>query len=494
MTFEELLKLTRRQVVAIAVGLLAALLLSLVAALLTPVSYKASADAYVRVAVQTDSALPQQTDSYFAASQIAAKKTEALVPVFTSEVVAQAVIDSLGLDMNSTELARSLSVTNKTNTLTINVTATAPTASEARSIADETVRQSGEQVKLLEGEDSPVEVVLMSPSSVSGTTRSPSILTYLGVGLVGGVLLGYALALGREAWDKRIRSAADVANIIDRPVLGVIPVSHAIADGQVTTDGGSGAEEAFRKLRTNMRYANVDKGVRTFVVTSGVQGDGKSTVACNLARVMALAGRSVVLIDGDLRRHRSHDDSKAGRRRPGLTQLLVGATSLDSVLVQTAVPGLQIIPAGDPPPNPSELLGSERMSDLVGYLASSHVVIMMRRTLPVTDAVALGAHTDGVLLVVRAGHTTDEQLEQVTEAIRQGGGSVFGVVLNQTPSSDRRRVEIGEAATAPLSTSPVRASSRQGPSRRGSARSGGPRVRPPPDRCPSGPGEFTSGA
>ena len=178
---------------------------------------------------------------------------------------------------------------------------------------------------------------------------------------------------------------------------------------------------------------------------------------------MALAGRSVVLIDGDLRRHRSHDDSKAGRRRPGLTQLLVGATSLDSVLVQTAVPGLQIIPAGDPPPNPSELLGSERMSDLVGYLASSHVVIIdAPAALPVTDAVALGAHTDGVLLVVRAGHTTDEQLEQVTEAIRQGGGSVFGVVLNQTPSSDRRRVEIGEAATAPLSTSPVRASSRQG--------------------------------
>ena len=89
MTFEELLKLTRRQVVAIAVGILAALLLSLVAALLTPVSYNASADAYVRVAVQTDSALPQQTDSYFAASQIAAKKTEALVPVFTSEVVAR---------------------------------------------------------------------------------------------------------------------------------------------------------------------------------------------------------------------------------------------------------------------------------------------------------------------------------------------------------------------------------------------------------------------
>ena len=183
----------------------------------------------------------------------------------------------------------------------------------------------------------------------------------------------------------------------------------------MNADGGPGAEEAFRKLRTNLRYANVDEGVRSFVVTSGVQGDGKSTVACNLARVMALAGRSVVLIDGDLRRRRPQDEGKAGRRHPGLTQLLVGATSLDGVLVQSAVPGLRIIPAGDPPPNPSELLGSERMSDLVTYLSSKHVVIIdAPAALPVTDAAALGAHTDGVLLVARTGRTTDDQLEPVS--------------------------------------------------------------------------------
>ena len=449
MTFEELIKLTRRQVVAIAIGLVTGLFLSLVVVWLTPVSYKASADAYVRVTVSQDGEAPQQTDSYYAASQLATQKVKAFVPVFTSDAVARGVIDSLGLDTTSAELSRSLSATNKNNTLTITVTATASSASEARSIADEVVRQSAEQVKQLEGEDSPVTVVLMSPSSLSATTRSPSVPTYLGGGILGGVLLGYALALGREVWDKRVRSASDIAAVIDRPVLGVIPASNAIAHGQVNADGGPGAEEAFRKLRTNLRYANVDEGVRSFVVTSGVQGDGKSTVACNLARVMALAGRSVVLIDGDLRRRRPQDEGKAGRRHPGLTQLLVGATSLDGVLVQSAVPGLRIIPAGDPPPNPSELLGSERMSDLVTYLSSKHVVIIdAPAALPVTDAAALGAHTDGVLLVARTGRTTDDQLEQTIAAIRQGGGTILGVVLNQVPSSGRRRLGIGDEVTA----------------------------------------------
>ena len=452
MTFEDFLKLTRRQAVAIAVGLLAGLIVALIVVLATPVSYKAYAEAYVRVEVSSNAEASEQTNAYYAASQLANQKSKAFVPVFTSETVAQGVVDSLGLSMTSTDLSRSLSVSNQNGTSTIGVTATASSEDGARRVADEVVRQSAAQIRVLEGHDSPVEVMLMSPSSQSGTTRSPSVMKYIGIGLLVGILLGYALALAREVWDKRVRSAADVAVVVDRPVLGVIPVSDAIARGQVGAGGGAGAEEAFRKLRTNLRYANVDKGVRSFVVTSGVQGDGKSTVASNLARVMALAGQSVVLIDGDLRRHGPQAEEGRGRHRPGLTQLLVGSTSLDGSLVQTAVPGLQVIPAGDPPPNPSELLGSERMSDLVTYLASKHVVIIdAPAALPVTDAVALGAHTDGVLLVARAGRTTNDQLEQTIEVIRQGGGSIFGVVLNQTPSPRPHRFT-GAAEEAAFAT------------------------------------------
>ena len=291
MTFEDFLKLTRRQAVAIAVGLLAGLIVALIVVLATPVSYKAYAEAYVRVEVSSNAEASEQTNAYYAASQLANQKSKAFVPVFTSETVAQGVVDSLGLSMTSTDLSRSLSVSNQNGTSTIGVTATASSEDGARRVADEVVRQSAAQIRVLEGDDSPVEVMLMSPSSQSGTTRSPSVMKYIGIGLLVGILLGYALALAREVWDKRVRSAADVAVVVDRPVLGVIPVSDAIARGQVGAGGGAGAEEAFRKLRTNLRYANVDKGVRSFVVTSGVQGDGKSTVASNLARVMALAGQ-----------------------------------------------------------------------------------------------------------------------------------------------------------------------------------------------------------
>ena len=461
MTFEDFLKLTRRQAVAIAVGLLTGLFVALTAFLVTPASFKASAEAYVRVKVSPEAEISQQTGPYYTASQLATSKVKPFVPVFTSETVAQGVVDSLNLDMTPAELSRSLSATNKANTLTITVTATASSEETARSIADEVVRQSAEQIKQLEGEDSPIEIVLMTPASLAPMSQSPSGVQYLCFGLPGGVVLGYVLAFAREVWDRRVRSAADLAAVVDHPVLGVIPVSDAIAHGRASA-GGSGAEEAFRKLRTNLRYANVDKGVQSFVVTSGVQGDGKSTVASNLARVMALAGQSVVLIDGDLRRPRHQAEGRGGRRRPGLTQLLVGSTSLDAVLVQSAVPGLQVIPAGDPPPNPSELLGSERMSDLVTYLASKHVVIIdAPAALPVTDAAALGAHTDGVLLVARAGRTTNDQLSQTVEAIRQGGGTVVGAILNQAPSPGRHRLDFG-GDEAPAPATREQAQSRHG--------------------------------
>lgn len=130
---------------------------------------------------------------------------------------------------------------------------------------------------------------------------------------------------------------------------------------------------------------------------------------------------------------------------PGLSHLLVGAASLESALVRPSVPGLQVIPAGDTPPNPSELLGSARMSELLTYLAADHVVIVdAPPVLPVTDAVALAENTDGVLLVVRSGRTTEDQLQQAVSSIRQGGGTVLGIALNQVSSSALGRLRYGE--------------------------------------------------
>ena len=240
MTFEDFLKLTRRQAVAIAVGLLTGLFVALTAFLVTPASFKASAEAYVRVKVSPEAEISQQTGPYYTASQLATSKVKPFVPVFTSETVAQGVVDSLNLDMTPAELSRSLSATNKANTLTITVTATASSEETARSIADEVVRQSAEQIKQLEGEDSPIEIVLMTPASLAPMSQSPSGVQYLCFGLPGGVVLGYVLAFAREVWDRRVRSAADLAAVVDHPVLGVIPVSDAIArtDGRAPAAAG----------------------------------------------------------------------------------------------------------------------------------------------------------------------------------------------------------------------------------------------------------------
>lgn len=445
MTFEDVLTITRRRLSTILAGLLLGIVLSFIVLWMTPVTYTASAVAYVRVSVPSDGGDQRQTDSYYAASQLASQKVKAFVPVFTSESVAQGVIDALDLRTTPVRLSHSISAKNEKNALTIDISASAASAEDAQAIADETIRQADAQIKRLDGEDSPVGVALMSPSRLSGATRSPSPPKYIGTGVVAGVLIGYSAAFILNALDKRVRSQSDVGSVVDEPVLAIIPRSAEISRSRYTETPDHKVEEALRKLRTNLRYTNIDKGLRSFIVSSAMQGDGKSTVSANLARVMALSGLDVILVEGDLRRPTMNSTFHIDPHHPGLSHLLVGAASLESVLVTSPVPGLQIIPAGDIPPNPSELLGSTRMSDLLSYLASDHVVIVdAPPVLPVTDAVALAEHTDGVLLVIRSGSTTEDQLRQAAASIRQGGGTVLGIALNQVPSSAFDRLRYGE--------------------------------------------------
>ena len=445
MTLEDILALTRQRIGTILCGFLAGIILSTTYLWLTPVTYTASAIAYVRVSVPSQGADQERTDSYYAASQLASQKVKAFVPVFTSESVAQGVIDALGLRTTPAQLARSISAKNEKNALTINVSASAPTAEEAQTIADETIRQADAQIKRLDGADSPIGVALMSSAGLSGATRSPSPAKHIGIGALAGIVVGYASAFALDALDKRIRSQPDVASVVDEPVLATIPRSVEMTRRRYSETPDHGVEEALRKLRTNLRYTNIDKGIHTLVVTSALQGDGKSTVSANLARVMALSGLDVILVEGDLRKPTMSSTFDIDPSHPGLSHLLVGAVSLESALVHPSVPGLQVIPAGDTPPNPSELLGSDRMSDLLSYLSTDHVVIVdAPPVLPVTDAAALAENTDGVLLVVRSGRTTEDQLRQAASSVRQGGGTILGIVLNQVASSAFDRLRYGE--------------------------------------------------
>lgn len=439
MTLEGLLDLTRRSIRILALVVVSCALVSAAAALLSPVTYTASAVAYLRVNVLQDP--PQDPDSYYAATQMASRKIEAIIPVFTSEAVGQRVVDSLSLDASASQTVQSLSAEHTPETVTVKVSATASSADEAQRIADEAVLQAAAEVEELEGEGSPVEIVLMTPARLSAATRAPQLLTYLGAGLLAGLVLGYSWILLRAALDKSLRGAKEVREAVAAPLLAVLPLSASMrrhGRTRATDPMDPEVEEQLRRLRTAL--CSAQDGPGALVITSPGGGQGTSSIALGLARLTAISGRRVILIDANLRTPVLGGDLGLEPDHPGLRQLLDGSARLEEALVRTRLPGLLLIPAGGTPSNPSELLGSAAMAELLKRLSAEHLLIIdAPPALPFTDAAVLSRRASGTLVVIEAGSATAQEVDETAIAVEQAGGSVLGVVLNRAASPWRRR-------------------------------------------------------
>ena len=204
--------------------------------------------------------------------------------------------------------------------------------------------------------------------------------------------------------------------------------------GSTGKNGTFAVSEALRALRTNLQFMDVDHPPKTIVVTSPLPGDGKSTVACNLALTLAAAGTTVVLVDGDLRR--SMVAKTMGLPGgAGLSDVLAGRASLAEVLQRTPKSNnLLVLAAGSVPPNPSEVLGSERMHTLIADLAKhATVIIDAPPLLPVTDGAVLTHQADGALVVVTLRKTTFDLLDKALDTLRKARGRPLGIVLNRAP-------------------------------------------------------------
>jgi capsular exopolysaccharide synthesis family protein len=193
----------------------------------------------------------------------------------------------------------------------------------------------------------------------------------------------------------------------------------------------SPVSEAFRSLRTSLRYLSPDQDYRAILVTSPGPGEGKSTVLANLAVALAQSGKTVVVFDTDLRRPSQHHIFDVPND-VGLTNLLVGESRLDSVVRKLEVENLSIITSGPIPPNPSELLQSPRMQAVLAEARSKYEYVLLDSppVLPITDAAILSSQVDGVIMIIKSGQTRVDHAREAQQTIEKARGKLVGAVLN----------------------------------------------------------------
>ena len=287
-------------------------------------------------------------------------------------------------------------------------------------------------------------VTVISPATRPSVPIRPQTMRNTLLAAAVGAMMSIGLAFLIEYLDDTVKSPDDL-QIAGLSVIGVVQrvnpqgkngAPHVFAISQ----SRSLAVEAYRTLRTNLQFSSLDRPLRSLVVTSAVATEGKTTTAANLAVVMAQAGKRVALVDADLRRPSTHKLFGLSNGT-GLTIALVEEPSaLNGFLQETEVEDLCLLSAGPVPPNPQELLGSQRMEELLRKLEESVDIVILDTppTLVVADANVLAARADGVLLVVNTGRTRRTAVQRAAEGLRQVGANLLGGVLNMVDTGAGR--------------------------------------------------------
>ena len=306
-----------------------------------------------------------------------------------------------------------------------------------------------DQVKMLEGKLSdlnlrhiaqPHPISILNHAGLSPVAVRPKRPLIIFMSVLAGLFLGICFALLAEFMDDRVNAPEDARRLLGVPALGYIPRVEKEDQRMLTAKNAGGSLlESYRVLRSNVRFAAVGEPLHTIMVTSTAPGEGKSVTAANLAIAMALDGKKVILVDADLRRPTVHE--KFGvRNTPGLTNVLVGAMSIDLALQQTEVENLKLMTSGPIPPNPAELLNSRSFEQVVEQMKDRADVVILDSPpcLSVADAQVLAATVDGLIYVVQLGSTRKSALKHGHELLRQAHAKILGVVYNKVQVDGRR--------------------------------------------------------
>jgi capsular exopolysaccharide synthesis family protein len=431
----DILRILRHNIIIIVAASLLGLLVGGAASVLIKPTFTSETQLFVAIQGSGSVSELQQGNSFSQA------RVQSYVKTVGTPVVLQPAIDSLGLKVSADELSNHVSATTDLNTVLIKISVTdgsaVQAAATAQAVANSLIKAVDSLEKPKTGGPSPVSLSVIAPAEAASAPSAPNTRLNLVLGLVIGLAMGIGAAVLRSTLDSRIRGEADLRRVTEAPLLGAIAFDQDAVKNPLLTQATAQSQraETFRQLRTNLQFANVSGQARTVLVTSSLPGEGKSTTATNLAIALAQSGKSVCLIDADLRRPMVADYLGLDRN-VGLTTALVGDADVNDVLQHWGDDNLYVLASGQIPPNPSELLGSAEMEDLVSRLeqAFDSVIIDAPPLLPVTDAAVVSRHVGGVIVVVGAQKLRQPDLLKSLSALELVGATLLGIVLNRLPA------------------------------------------------------------
>jgi capsular exopolysaccharide synthesis family protein len=450
----------------IAVFTIAALAVAVAITALTPKKYQASVQVYVASNISGDagSSSVNLTNNLYLQAQVAT-----FASLIDASDVMTGVQHDLNLPLSPSDLRGKISATVTTGQAIINIHATDKDPQLAANIANSAARSfvtAIQNYNTVNNAAAPsVRLFITQTANAPSSPQSPKPVINIVLGLLLGLLVGAAIAVARDILDTRIKNADSLAKVAEAPVMGVIVEDAKAQRHPIATRAGARnmRAENYRQLRANLQFANVDQHPRVIAVTSSVPGEGKTTVAINLASTLAEAGFSVCLVDADLRRPTVA--KVLGLLSPvGLTSVLIHQIELSEAL-QNAGSSFYVLTSGPTPPNPSEVLASAYVRDVIRSLLDKvdYVVCDTAPLLPVADGAEVAALSDGTLLVARHGLATDSHIKRATSILSRVDAKLIGVVLNRVPS--RRSNEYGYTYYRAETTAPTH--SRRGAAARG---------------------------
>ena len=450
MTILEFFRTTRANLWLLIIGIVVGAAAGFGYASLQPKVYAASSSGYVTVG-------ESGTVDVLSGSTAAKERARSYAAIVSSEAVAQKIKQNTPeLSLSTGQIRSSLTATAGDNAALITVSAQASSPKNAQLLANSALQATADYIKEIEqnpgnaqalvngdsnaaatppANSNTVRVIPLNNASVNPPLVSPNYQQNTLIGAVIGLVVVYTAIFLRRALDQRIRTRDDATKATGASILGVLPVSEDLNEENIVNGDTDDhiAQESIRQLRTNLRFVNVDTPPRSFIVTSAVPGEGKSTVSLSLARSLADAGSPVILIDADLRRPTVAKKLKLDAK-VGLTQVLAGQVEIANAVHQLGDSNLFVLPAGRIPPNPSELLGSDKMRQLIKELSEEFIVVVdVPPLLPVTDASLLSHSVDGVILVGSIGRSHREQMTEASSILKKVNANLFGLVLNRAP-------------------------------------------------------------